>query len=403
MAIEIKETCTGCGICVRTCPFGAIQIVEGKAKIGDACTLCTVCVRSCPYDAITIERPPIPVERFADYKGVWVVAEHEGGRLKNVSFELLGKGGQLAEKLGEELSAVLVGHDVAGLVKQLGAYGAEKVYLVEHQLLESYTTDAYTDVLAAVIARHKPSIVLFGATMNGRDLAPRIAARLRVGLTADCTGLEIDEEGRLVQVRPAFGGNVMASIVSRTMPQMATVRPRVMKMPEPDETKNPKVERVEVALDPITVRTKVLERVRELTKPSEKIEEAQLIVSCGRGIGKQEELKLIEELAEVLGAAVGGSRPIVDCGWLPHQQQVGQSGKTVSPRLYVAVGISGTIQHRIGMQSSDTIIAVNKDPEAPIFNLADFGVVGDLFQIVPKLTEHLQRLQESKEHHQDLG
>ena len=397
MSVEVKESCTGCGVCVRACPFGAIEVAEGKARIGDACTLCTVCVRSCPYHAITIERPTIPVERFAEYKGVWVIAEHEGGTLKTVSFELLGEGGRLAKGLGEELAAVLVGNDVAGLVKPLGAYGADKVYLIEHKLLEPYTTDAYTDVLAAVIARHKPSIVLFGATINGRDLAPRVAARLRVGLTADCTGLEIDEKKRLVQIRPAFGGNIMASIVSHSRPQMATVRPRVMKTPKPDETRNPEVERVEVTLDPVTARTKVLERVRELTKPSEKIEEAQIIVSCGRGIGKQEQLKLAYELAEVLGAAVGGSRPIVDCGWLPHQQQVGQSGKTVSPRLYLAAGISGTIQHRIGMQSSDTIIAINKDPEAPIFNLANLGVIGDLFQIVPKLTEQLRTLRQAKE------
>lgn len=397
MSVEVKEICTGCGVCVRACPFGAIKVAEGKARIGDACTLCTVCVRSCPCHAITIERPTIPVERFAEYKGVWVIAEHEGGTLKTVSFELLGEGGRLAKGLGEELAAVLVGNDVAGLVKPLGAYGADKVYLIEHKLLEPYTTDAYADVLAAVIARHKPSIVLFGATINGRDLAPRVAARLRVGLTADCTGLEIDEKKRLVQIRPAFGGNIMASIVSHSRPQMATVRPRVMKTPKPDETRNPEVERVEVTLDPVTVRTKVLERVRELTKPSEKIEEAQIIVSCGRGIGKQEQLKLAYELAEVLGAAVGGSRPIVDCGWLPHQQQVGQSGKTVSPRLYLAAGISGTIQHRIGMQSSDTIIAINKDPEAPIFNLANLGVIGDLFQIVPKLTEQLRTLRQAKE------
>jgi len=397
LSIEVKETCTGCGVCVRACPFGAMKVAEGKARIGDACTLCTVCVRSCPYHAITIERPTIPVERFAEYKGVWVIAEHEGGTLKAVSFELLGEGGRLAKGLGGELAAVLVGNDVAGLVKPLGAYGADKVYVIEHKLLESYTTDAYTDVLAAVIARHKPSIVLFGATIDGRDLAPRVAARLRVGLTADCTGLEIDEKKRLVQIRPAFGGNIMASIVSHSRPQMATVRPRVMKAPKPDETRNPKVERVEVTLDSVTVRTKVLERVTELTKPSEKIEEAQIIVSCGRGIGKQEQLKLAYELAEVLGAAVGGSRPIVDCGWLPHQQQVGQSGKTVSPRLYLAAGISGTIQHRIGMQSSDTIIAINKDPEAPILNLANLGVIGDLFQIVPKLTEQLRALRQAKE------
>jgi len=396
LSIEVKETCTGCGVCVRACPFGAIEVAEGKARIGDACTLCTVCVRSCPFHAIVIERPSVPVERFADYRGVWVVAEQEGGTLKTVSFELLGEGGRLAEKLGEELAAVVAGSDVTELAKPLGTYGADKVYLIENELLERYTTDAYTDVLAAVITRYKPSVVLFGATINGRDLAPRVAARLRVGLTADCTGLEIDNEKRLVQIRPAFGGNIMASIISHNRPQMATVRPRVMKAPKPDETRNPKVEHVKINLDPITVRSKVLEKVRELTKPSEKIEEAEVIVSCGRGIGKQEELKQIYELAEALGAAVGGSRPIVDCGWLPHQQQVGQSGKTVSPRLYLAVGISGTIQHRIGMQSSDIIIAINKDPEAPIFNLANLGVVGDLFEIVPRLTEQL-RLIKAKE------
>jgi electron transfer flavoprotein alpha subunit len=314
-----------------------------------------------------------------------------------VSFELLGIGRQLAEKLGEELAAVLAGNDVENLAKPLAKYGADKVYLVEHELLEQYTTDAYTNAISAVISRYKPSVVLFGATINGRDLAPRVAARLRVGLTADCTGLDIDSDRRLVQIRPAFGGNIMASIISRTRPQMATVRPHVMKMPVPDETATPKVERVNVNLDPIAVRSKVVQRVKELTGPSEKIEEAEIIVSCGRGIGRKEELKQIYDLAEALGAAVGGSRPIVDCGWLPHQQQVGQSGKTVSPKLYLAVGISGTIQHRIGMQSSDTIIAINKDPEAPIFNIADLGIVGDLQQIVPKLTEQLRILRTQRD------
>lgn len=390
--IEVKETCSGCGLCVKACPFGAIEIVEGKAQINDACTLCTVCVRVCPHKSITIERPTVPLERFMEYSGVWVVAESEGGKLKSVSLELLGEGGRLAKVLGEKLSAVLIGHNVAGLDKQLGAYGAGKVYLVEHELLEHYTTDAYTDTLTSIIARYKPSIVLFGATINGRDLAPRVAARLKVGLTADCTGLSIDSDRQLVQTRPAFGGNIMASIISHSRPQMATVRPRVMKIPTPDNASSPEVERVKVDVSPLTVRAKVLEKVNELSSLSQKIEESRIVVSCGRGIGKQEELKLGYELAEALGGAVGGSRPIVDCGWLPHQQQVGQSGKTVSPNLYLAAGISGSIQHRIGMQSSDIIIAINKDPEAPIFNVANLGVVGDLFQILPRLTDRLRKL-----------
>lgn len=225
-AIEVKGTCTGCGLCVKSCPFGAIEIVDGKAKINEACTLCTVCVRMCPQHAITIERPTVPTEQFAEYKGVWIVAENDEGLLKNVSLELLGEGGRLASILGEGLSAVLIGSGVAGLVKPLGAHGAETIYVVEHDLLKYYTTDAYTDVLVSLIMRHKPSIVLFGTTINGRDLAPRVAARLRVGLTADCTGLEMDEKQRLVQIRPAFGGNIMASIISHSRPQMATVRPR---------------------------------------------------------------------------------------------------------------------------------------------------------------------------------
>jgi electron transfer flavoprotein alpha subunit len=398
-AIQVKETCTGCGICVKACPFGAIVIVEGKAQIGDSCTLCTICTRICPQHAITIERPLVSTEQFREYRGVWVVAETAEGSLRSVSLELLGEGGRLAKTLGEELSAVLIGSEVTKLAKPLAAHGAEKIFLVEHELLKHYVTDIYTDILSSLIVRYKPSIVLIGATINGRDLAPRVAARLRIGLTADCTGLEIDGESRLIQIRPAFGGNIMASIISQTRPQMATVRPRVMKTPKPDESREPQIERVEVNLNPVATRAKVLERVKQLSKASEKIEEAHIIVSCGKGIGRQEDLKLAYALAEALGGAVGSSRPLVDCGWLPHHQQVGQSGKTVSPRLYIALGISGSIQHRIGMQSSEMIIAVNKDPEAPIFSIADLGIVGDIFQIVPKLTEQLRGLNKPSNQH----
>ncbi len=325
-------------------------------------------------------------------KDVWVISEQHGGKLRPVSFELLGVGRKLSEKLGEELAAVLIGENVSNLAKPLAAYGADKVYLLEHGLLRRYTPDGYTSALSELILNRKPSIVLFGATIIGREFAPRVAARVQTGLTADCTGLDIDDEGRLVQIRPAFGGKLMAMIVCpKKRPQMSTVRPNVMKKSDPDWSREPKVERVDVNLALETIRTKILDIVKEVNPETIKVEEARIIVSGGRGLGSPENLKMIEDLAQVLGAAVGGSRAIVDAGWLPHHQQIGQTGKTVAPKLYVAVGISGAIQHLVGMQTSDIIIAINKDPEAPIFKVATFGIVGDLFQIVPAITESLRK------------
>lgn len=394
--IEILSSCTGCGICVPHCPFGAIKIVEKRIQISEACTLCGACVKACPFEAIKIERKKVTPANLSDYKGVWIFSEQHGGSLRNVALELLSEGRKLADKLNEKLAALLIGNKVANLAKTLAAHGADKIYLVEHAALEHYNTGAYTDALTGVISKYKPSIVLFGATINGRDLAPRVAARLSVGLTADCTGLDTDEERRLVQIRPAFGGNIMASIVSSTRPQMATVRPNVMKMGEPDWSREAKIERIDVTINPKAFRTRVINVVSEVADRAVNIEEADIIVSGGRGLGSPDNLKLVEELAEALGAAVGGSRPIVDSGWLPHHQQVGQTGKTVAPKIYVAVGISGAIQHRIGMQTSETIIAINKDPEAPIFSITTLGVVGDLFKVVPALIQELRKVMKAK-------
>ena len=390
------EKCIGCGICVKACPFNAIRIVEGKAVIGEQCTLCGSCVKACPKDAISIKRPTESMVDLSAYKGVWIVAEQLNGKLRKVSLELLGIGRKLADKLGEELSAVLIGRNLDEMAHILGNYGADKVFLVENELLERYNTDGYTLAISKLIEKYKPSIVLFGATLNGRDLAPRVAARLKTGLTADCTGLDINEAGQLVQTRPAFGGNVMAKILCpRSRPQMATVRPNVMKPIQPSSN-SPVIVKEDLEIGKEDIRTEIMEVIEEAGKGSLNIEEADIIVSAGRGIGSKENLRIIEELASVLNAAVGGSRAIVDLGWLPHHQQVGQTGKTVAPKIYFAIGISGAIQHIVGMRSSKYIIAVNKDPEAPIFDYADLGIVGDLFEIIPPLTLKLKQMMKEK-------
>jgi electron transfer flavoprotein alpha subunit len=388
-----KNKCIGCSICVQVCPFNAAKLVDKKAEMNENCTLCGACEKACPVEAISIERRKVTApEELAKSKGVWVVVEHSDGELRRVVLELLTEGKKLASKLNEELAAVLIGYEVSGLARTLAEYGADKIYLVENELLDKYTSDGYVHALVGAISKHKPSTVLIGATPRGRELAPRVAARLQVGLTADCTGLDIDDKGQLLQIRPAFGGNIMATILSPyTRPQMATVRPNVMKVGEADGSRLPRIVKVDVNISPKTVRTKLGQSVKEVTG-AVKIEEANVVVSAGRGIGSRDNLKIVEELASVLNGAVGGSRAIVDVGYLPHHQQVGQSGKTVSPRLYFAIGISGAIQHIIGMQSSDFIVAINSDPEAPIFKVADIGIVGDLFKIVPAITEELRNL-----------
>ncbi|MEM2143921.1 MAG: electron transfer flavoprotein subunit alpha [Candidatus Jordarchaeaceae archaeon] len=392
----IIDKCTGCKTCISQCPFGAIEVVNDKAQISEACTLCGACEKICPVQAIIIERPKREEIDLSEYKGVWIYAEQSDGKLKNVALELLSEGRKLADKLGEELAAVLIGKEVSHLTDTLIAYGADKVYLVEHELLEKYNSDAYTAMMTAAISKYKPSIVLYGATLNGRDLAPRIAARLRVGLTADCTELDITEDKLLLQTRPAFGGNIMASILSRyTRPQMATVRPNVMKKAKPNQSRKGEVIKIEANITPKMIRTKILDVVKEVSSDVN-LEEADIIVSCGRGIQSPNNIPLIEELAKTLHASIGCSRPVVDENWLPHMHQVGQTGKTVAPKLYMAVGISGMIQHQVGMQTSDVIVAINKDPEAPILKIAKYGVVGDLFKIVPELIKELKKeLQET--------
>jgi electron transfer flavoprotein alpha subunit len=393
MAVRlIAEHCTGCKLCLRACPYGAIEIVEGKARFNDHCTQCGACASSCKFEAIVLEVAFTRDVDVSQYRGLWVVAEHLHGQLRRGTYELLGEGRRLADMLGVELAAVLLGDQVAGLAQDLIARGADKVYLAQDPALAHYRTGPYTDVLAGMVNRHKPEIVLVSATPQGRDLAPRVAARVSAGLTADCTGLDIDGTERLlVQTRPAFGGNLMATIVCRqARPQMATVRPGVMKALEPDPARKGEVITVPVKLDERAILTKIVEVVQQEGEGQVNLQDAQIIVSGGRGLGKAENFAIIRELAEALGGAVGASRAAVDAGWIPAYHQVGQTGRTVQPKLYIACGISGAVQHLAGMGSSDVIIAINKDPSAPIFSVATYGIVGDLFEIVPKLTKALK-------------
>ncbi|MFX1607123.1 MAG: FAD-binding protein [Promethearchaeota archaeon] len=393
-----RDTCTGCMLCPKVCNFGAIEKDDDKVKFDlDKCVLCGSCEEVCPVDAIKIERKAIDKETIAHYKDVWVWCETSEGHMKGVALELVTKGRELADKLGENLVAVLIGHEIESHAETLIHYGADKVLVVDEKVFEHYTTDAYTIALNTLIAPRKPAVVLYGATSNGRDLAPRVAARLALGLTADCTGLDIDDDRQLVQTRPAFGGNIMAEILSPyTRPQMATVRPNVFKPGEPDPSRKGEIEKIEMTISPVQIRTRVLETVNEIVEGMLSVEEADAIVSSGRGIKDPSNLELSKQLADLLGAAVGGSRPIVDLGWLPPSQQVGQSGRTVCPTLYIALGISGAIQHLAGCGSAQYIVAINKDPEAPIFEVADFGIVGDLFALVPEIIEEIKKLKASR-------
>ncbi|MEY8762060.1 MULTISPECIES: electron transfer flavoprotein subunit alpha [Clostridium] len=388
----LKDKCKGCTKCVQNCPFGAITMKNKIADIGGACTGCGVCVKICPFGAIEKVEEEKKLVDLSAYKGVWVFAEQRQGKIMPVVIELLGEGKKLAKEVGTELCAVLCGNNVGKLADKLFAYGADKVYVADHPELENYRTDAYGKVIFEAISKYKPEIVLLGATHIGRDLGPCLAVKCSTGLTADCTKLEIDpEDKKIKQTRPAFGGNLMATIVCpNNRPQMSTVRPGVMDKAVYEKGRKGQLVKLNVEFEKGDIRTKVVDVVKKVEN-AVSLTDADIIVSGGMGLGKSEGFKLLKQLADKLGGTIAASRACVDAGWIDHSYQIGQTGTTVKPKIYFACGISGAIQHLAGMQNSDYIVAINKNENAPIFKVADYGIVGDLYQAIPAILEELDK------------
>ncbi|MGA5688015.1 electron transfer flavoprotein subunit alpha/FixB family protein [Cytobacillus pseudoceanisediminis] len=330
-----------------------------------------------------------------EYRGVWVFIEQNDGKIEGVSLELLGAGRKLADKLDVPLSGVLLGYEIKSLCQEVIAYGADQVYVIDHEVMKDYRTESYMKAVINLAEKYKPEIFLYGATSNGKDLASAVATDLSTGLTADTTMLDVEVDKRLLEAsRPAFGGNIMATILCKKhRPQMATVRPKVMKALEPDPDRQGEVIEEAITLSEDDIRTKVIKIVKDVTKKVN-LADAHVVVAGGKGMGDFQNFQLIHDLADAIGATVGGTRDVVEAGWLPHEQQVGQTGETITPKVYFAIGISGAIQHVVGMKNSEFIIAINKDPDAPIFDVATYGIVGDALEIVPKLIKELKEARE---------
>ena len=390
--IILKDNCVGCQLCAKVCPVDAIDMVDGKAVCLDTCNLCSMCVDACMFEAIEMPEREIGTKvNVNDFSNVWVFVQMDHDGIHHVSLELVGEGRKLANELETELCCMVIGDNAEGVASELAHYEIDKIFAIDHPVLKEYRTQPYVEAAAKLIREYKPEIFLIGASSTGRDFAGGLATELETGLTADCTGLGIEVETRsLLQTRPAFGGNIMATIKSSNhRPQMATVRPKVFAMPEKGDSKSLDIVMSGIDLNEDEQTTKVLGWT-----PSEDavaLADADLIVAGGRGMQSEDKLELLHELADTLGGAVGASRAVVDAGWIDYSHQVGQTGRTVRPAVYVACGISGAVQHLAGMKTSDAIIAINRDREAPIFGVANYGFVGDVVELLPKVIKELKK------------
>ncbi|MCK4665303.1 electron transfer flavoprotein subunit alpha, partial [Candidatus Dependentiae bacterium] len=387
MSIEIiKSKCVGCGLCIPVCVYDAIKLIDKIAVIDlDKCTLCGACVEACNFDAIILTKEEKKDKDISDYSGILVVGEFRHGEVHHVTYELVSKARKLAGKLDDvNVSCLIMGTDMPeDSLEKIITAGADKVIKIDNPELKFFNDEVFSKLVTEVLINEKPEIVLTGATSEGRALIPLVAVSLRTGLTADCTGLDIDPEKKLLlQTRPAFGGNIMATIICPNhRPQIATVRPKVMKIILDSNRKGEIIEKKDIKVS--RKLTEILETVKD-ESTHVNVADADIVVSGGRGVGGPKNFELIEKLADLLKAAVGASRAAVDSDWITYSHQVGQTGKTVAPKLYIACGISGAVQHQVGMRSSDFIIAINKDSSAPIFDIADIGIVGDLFEVIPE-------------------
>lgn len=389
----VHDRCSICKRCITQCPFNAIEIIENKIVVNSNCSYCGICEQACKFNAISIEKSDVlEVNDISKHRGVWVFAEQRNRVLANSAFELLGEGSRLANALGVELSVVLLGSGINTMVNDLVAFGADKVYVVDDPRVELYSDELYSTIITDVVRQYKPEIFMIASTSCGSSLAPRIASRLRTGLTADCINLDIDTEKRLlVQTRPAFGGNLMAKIICPNhRPQMCTIKPKVMRPIEPDYTRSGEIIIPEVVIQD-SVNVSVIDTIRDL-KQRINLSDADIIVAAGRGIQNQQNFEMIYEFANVLGASVGASRAVVDAGWIDYSYQVGQTGKTVRPKIYFACGISGAIQHMAGISSSKLIVSINKDPQAQIFKVSHLGIVGDLTSVIPAFIKEYKKV-----------